>query len=54
MNLSSTKQECNTDDIFFEPVIRKLNYCELRRWSVTLYYLGFEGKQKIPSSENSE
>lgn len=54
MNPPSSKQECNTDDTFFEPVIKKLNYYEIRRWSVKLYYLGFEGKQKIPPPENSE
>lgn len=46
MNPPSTKQECNMDDTFFEPVTKKLNYCQLRRWSVKLYYLGFEGNRK--------
>lgn len=36
MNPPSTKQECFTDVTFFEPVIKMLNYYELRRWSVKL------------------
>jgi len=50
-----TKQACKIENKLFQPGIKKLNYCEMKKAArKTVYYLGFERQQKRSQPENSE